>query len=85
MCFVLGFIYIYIFIYVCESTVTLSVLDMFSEIPLFHVLTAKITFGNIFAGDTPVEGVSNLDEAGNSCCTIDENCFEAPANYSRLG
>ena len=56
-----------------------------SEIPLFHVLNARITFGNIFALDTAVDGVSNLEEAGNTFCTVDESCFEAPAGYMRLG
>lgn len=55
------------------------------EIPLFHVLNARITFGNIFASDTPIEGVTCLDTAGPMCCTIDESCFDAPAGYVRLG
>lgn len=28
-----------------------------SEIPLFHVLNAKVTFGNIGGGESPVAGV----------------------------
>lgn len=55
------------------------------EIPLFHVLTAKITFGNIFAGDTPVAGVSSIQEDGYTCCSIDDYIFEPPPGYARLG
>ncbi|XP_045171889.2 ankyrin repeat domain-containing protein 13D-like [Mercenaria mercenaria] len=55
------------------------------EIPLFHVLTAKITFGNIFARDSPVEGVSTLEDAGYTSCTVDDYCFEPPPGYLRLG
>ncbi|KAL4223353.1 Ankyrin repeat domain-containing protein 13D [Mactra antiquata] len=55
------------------------------EIPLFHVLTAKITFGNIFANDSPVEGVSMLEDAGYTSCNIQDSCFEAPPSYIRLG
>ncbi|WAR03571.1 AN13D-like protein [Mya arenaria] len=55
------------------------------EIPLFHVLTAKITFGNIFASDSPVQGVSTIEDAGYMCCSIEDNCFETPPGYSRQG
>lgn len=55
------------------------------EIPLFAVLRAKITFGNIFARDTPVEGVSTLEDPGYVSCNIEESCFEPPPGYMRLG
>uniref|UniRef100_A0A131XIT2 Putative gpcr-chaperone n=1 Tax=Hyalomma excavatum TaxID=257692 RepID=A0A131XIT2_9ACAR len=55
------------------------------EIPLFHVLNARITFGNINAFDEPVPGVTTLREQGTVMCKIDESCFEAPSSYARLG
>lgn len=32
------------------------------EIPLFHVINACVTFGNVFDTDSPVEHVSTLQE-----------------------
>lgn len=55
------------------------------EIPLFHVLNARITFGNINAFDEPVPGVTTMREQGTVMCKIDESCFEAPSSYARLG
>lgn len=55
------------------------------EIPLFAVLNARITFGNIFATYSSVQGVETYDEDGQIYCTIDDSCFEAPAGYIRLG
>ncbi|KAH7959427.1 hypothetical protein HPB49_011104 [Dermacentor silvarum] len=55
------------------------------EIPLFHVLNARITFGNINAFDEPVPGVTTMREQGTVKCKIDESCFEAPSSYARLG
>lgn len=40
------------------------------EIPLFHVLNACVTFGNVFALDTPVPNVTNIRE---SAATTDAN------------
>ena len=59
----------------------------FSEIPIFHVLNARITFGNIFASDSPAEKVSCIkdSEGGPLCCVVDETIFEAPNTYSILG
>lgn len=53
------------------------------EIPLFHVLNALITFGNVFGTDTPVEYVTNIKESDDRLtCVIDEVCFEVPKNYA---
>ena len=52
------------------------------EIPLFHVLNAVITFGNVFALDMPVPHVTNIKESDDRLtCVIDDDCFEVPANY----
>lgn len=52
------------------------------EIPLFHVLNALITFGNVFALETPVTHVTNIKEADDRLtCVIDDECFEVPASY----
>ena len=61
-------------------------LFLITEIPLFHVLNARITFGNIFASDTPVESVVCTHGADlDMQCTIDDSCFEAPPTYSTIG
>lgn len=53
------------------------------EIPLFHVLNALITFGNVFGLDSPVENVTNIKEDEDRLtCVIDEGCFEVPKNYA---
>lgn len=52
------------------------------EIPLFHVLNALITFGNVFALEMPVQHVTNIKEEDDRLtCLIDDECFEVPANY----
>lgn len=53
------------------------------EIPLFHVLNALITFGNVFALETPVDHVTNIKEPEEDrlTCIIADECFEVPANY----
>jgi hypothetical protein len=53
------------------------------EIPLFHVLNALITFGNVFALETPVPHVTNIKEGEDDrlTCIIDDECFAVPANY----
>uniref|UniRef100_A0A1B6FWR0 Ankyrin repeat domain-containing protein n=1 Tax=Cuerna arida TaxID=1464854 RepID=A0A1B6FWR0_9HEMI len=55
------------------------------EIPLFHVLNARITFGNIFAMDEAVAGVSRIEESSRMSCSLDDSCFEPPASYTLMG
>lgn len=54
------------------------------EIPLFHVLNARVTFGNIFGSVSPAEHVTVIREPSLSC-TVDEQCFEAPHSYHITG
>ncbi|KAG7161783.1 Ankyrin repeat domain-containing protein 13D-like [Homarus americanus] len=54
------------------------------EIPLFHVLTARITFGNIFGVDEHVDNVSTVSEEDRLTCVIDETVFEPPAHYTKI-
>ncbi|OQR66407.1 ankyrin repeat domain-containing protein 13B-like [Tropilaelaps mercedesae] len=53
------------------------------EIPLFHVLNARVTFGNINGNDCRVPGVERDQEQGK--CTIDPSIFEIPRGYTRIG
>lgn len=56
------------------------------EIPLFRMLTAVITFENVFALDTPIKFVSNIRETDERLsCVIDDECFEIPAGYTNRG
>lgn len=55
------------------------------EIPLFHVLTARITFGNIFGVDERIDNVSTVCEEDRLSCVIDEAVFEPPASYTVIG
>lgn len=55
------------------------------EIPLFHVLNARITFGNIFAADEPVLGVTPVKDDELVACVLDDSCFDPPSGYVRLG
>ena len=57
------------------------------EIPLFHALNAKITFGNIFAMDCPNTGVTCIREGDgdNYMCAVDESVFDTPTTYSVIG
>lgn len=55
------------------------------EIPLFHVLNARITFGNIFASENQVPGVICLKGNEDLQCSVDEAMFEAPSTYSVIG
>ncbi len=59
------------------------------EIPLFHVINARITFGNIFGLTKGVEGVTVLKEEGEQegrlSCAVDDSVFDIPSDYSRVG
>ncbi|KAG1674640.1 Ankyrin repeat domain-containing protein 13D [Nymphon striatum] len=56
------------------------------EIPLFHVLNACITFGNIFSLDEAIQGVTPVKENESAvACFVDDSCFEIPDGYMRIG
>ncbi|XP_045924701.1 ankyrin repeat domain-containing protein 13D-like isoform X3 [Micropterus dolomieu] len=64
------------------------------EIPLFHVLNARVTFSNLCGCDEPVSSVTvhqteSSEEAGQSPtrfdCEVDPSVFEPPADYTTLG
>lgn len=52
------------------------------EIPLFHVLNACVTFGNVFGLDAPVKNVENIREDDRLSCVVDDCCFDIPSNYT---
>ncbi|XP_037949868.1 ankyrin repeat domain-containing protein 13D-like [Teleopsis dalmanni] len=52
------------------------------EIPLFHVLNACITFGNVFALTTPVDNVTTINEDDRITCIVDDRCFDIPSHYT---
>ncbi|CAH1638032.1 unnamed protein product [Spodoptera littoralis] len=51
------------------------------EIPLFHVLNARITFGNIFATETPVPFIECIQEGDRLSCLVDDQCFSIGRGY----
>jgi hypothetical protein len=59
------------------------------QIPLFHVINARITFGNIFGLTEPVEGITVVKEEEGErnrlSCAVDDAVFEIPNDYSRVG
>nr|XP_043897004.1 ankyrin repeat domain-containing protein 13D isoform X2 [Solea senegalensis] len=64
------------------------------EIPLFHVLNARVTFSNLCGCDEPVSSVTvhnpeSSGEAGQSPspfhCEVDPSVFEPPPDYTTLG
>lgn len=57
------------------------------EIPLFHVLNACVTFGNVFALETPVKNVEQIREENDErlTCIIDDSCFDVPPHYANKG
>jgi GPCR-chaperone len=61
------------------------IVSLFAEIPLFHVLNAKITFGNIFASETPVPGANCVRDGERMHCVVDDNVFMSPSTYSVIG
>nr|CAG4640900.1 EOG090X0784 [Eulimnadia texana] len=56
-----------------------------AKIPLFHVMSACVTFGNIFAAEEPVTGITQVNEADRVYCFVDDSCFEIPASYTSYG
>ncbi len=74
------------------TLILITNLNFISEIPLFHVMNACITFGNTFALDEPVPGISIIeeDQVGDDqqkrlSCVVDDVCFEIPEDYSVYG
>lgn len=48
------------------------------EIPLFHLINARITFSNIQALDSPIAGVTSLTEdGGRSSAAIDDSVYDS--------
>ena len=58
---------------------------IYLEIPLFHVMNACVTFGNIFGLDEAVHGISAIQEEDRLSCAIDDSCFQVPNDYSAYG
>lgn len=52
---------------------------------MFHILNARITFGNIFGLDQEVPHVGHLQETNRITCLVDDICFETPSGYAKLG
>uniref|UniRef100_A0A673ZWL9 Ankyrin repeat domain 13D n=1 Tax=Salmo trutta TaxID=8032 RepID=A0A673ZWL9_SALTR len=61
------------------------------EIPLFHVLNARVTFSNLCGCDEPVSSVTvhTPEEAPETLrpfhCEVDPSVFEPPPDYTTLG
>lgn len=56
------------------------------EIPLYRVITAKVTFGNIHATNTPVDKVTCINDLSTtSACLVDESVFSIPSGYCTIG
>ncbi|XP_035600299.1 ankyrin repeat domain-containing protein 13D-like isoform X1 [Oncorhynchus keta] len=64
------------------------------EIPLFHVLNARVTFSNLCGCDDPVSSVTvhtpeEAPEAGQAPppfhCEVDPSVFQPPPDYTTLG
>lgn len=48
-------------------------------------MNACITFGNTFALDEPVHGVSVVQEDDRLSCIVDDTCFVTPGDYTVYG
>lgn len=68
-----------------HNSYILIIESFFLEIPLFHILNARITFGNIFGLDQEVPHVGHLQETNHITCLVDDICFETPSGYAKLG
>uniref|UniRef100_A0A7N4V111 Ankyrin repeat domain 13D n=1 Tax=Sarcophilus harrisii TaxID=9305 RepID=A0A7N4V111_SARHA len=55
------------------------------EIPLFHVLNARITFSNLCGCDEPLSSVWVPSPGSPFPCEVDPAVFEVPEGYSVLG
>lgn len=66
-------------------TETVTIYLFILEIPLFHVLNARITFGNIFGLDQEIPHVHRIQETNRTTCIVDDVCFEVPSGYIKLG
>uniref|UniRef100_A0A8C1CBL4 Ankyrin repeat domain 13 family, member D n=3 Tax=Cyprinus carpio TaxID=7962 RepID=A0A8C1CBL4_CYPCA len=61
------------------------------EIPLFHVLNARVTFSNLCGCDEPVSSVTVQSPQGATetppplQCEVDPSVFEPPPEYTTLG
>ncbi|NXE99285.1 AN13D protein, partial [Menura novaehollandiae] len=60
------------------------------EIPLFHVLNARITFSNLCGCDQPLGSVRGADGSPGTAgwpfpCEVEAGVFEVPAGYTVLG
>lgn len=70
--------------YICNcNLLVLILISPFPEIPLFHILNACVTFGNVFATDTAVQHVTSLREEDRLSCVIEDVVFEVPPHYRK--
>ena len=49
------------------------------------MLNARITFGNIQASEHEATHVTTIKQGENVACCIEEECFNPPPTYSRIG
>ncbi|KFP01874.1 Ankyrin repeat domain-containing protein 13B, partial [Calypte anna] len=55
------------------------------EIPIFHILNARITFGNLNGCDEPVSSLRHSPSTSCRACEMDPALFEVPRGYSVVG
>lgn len=48
-------------------------------------MNACVTFGNTFALDEPVRGISVIEEEDRLSCVVDDSCFIIPGDYTVYG